>query len=313
MFEILLFVTIVVFLLVLIYYFIKIEGQKTTILFFSFGFIFSFLRELIIGLTYPLYEGKFQIGPVSPMIIFFWVFAFALAYYFVRKVTNSTRFEQNILVKTGLGTILFLALSLLMETTAPKLGWWEWLPEVQTTFTPENTFLGAPIFVFIQWAITGITFLTIFYLLQENLNRTGRLKPKIIFISLIIYIVIIINFIVGNYFIIYSPFIQIQTFYNIQFRLVLLILLEIYVEKRRKNAIFENFFYLILIIFYLNSLIFGISTFFLNPLDLLHDVLFIFITCFYSIIFAIYIYQRTKFIIKLLKKQKTLNSNALLK
>jgi hypothetical protein len=200
MYEALFFIPLLILFLMLIYHSLKTEGTRTTLLFFGIALIFAFLRELIIGLTYPLYFGKFKIGPISPAIVLGWVFAFYLADYFVRKLTINTRFEKNLFVKISLGIYVVLGISLIMETTAPLLEWWSWKAGLLESLPPNALFLGAPIFVFIGWATTGATFLGIYYFIQQYPN-----KPKAVFFSSIIYAVIIINFVLCNYIILYNP------------------------------------------------------------------------------------------------------------
>ena len=281
MYEILLFVPLLILFLLLVYHSYKTEGKQTTILFFSSALIFAFLRELIIGLTYPLYSGEFKIGPISPAILFGWVFAFYLAHYFVRKITSNTSIENHLLVKIGLGTCIVLGISFVMETTAPlqPLGWWSWNLDLGS-LPGGSLIFGAPVFVIIGWAFTGATFLTIFYLLQRY-----HIKPKTILVSSLLFIVFIVDFVVGNYFILFNPSVQFQLFYNLQFTLSLLIFLSIYIRKRHPNSIYENILLFILYIFYEIQLIFGTLVFILNPFDLVYQIIFIVISIIYLTVF----------------------------
>ncbi len=186
--------------LILIYHSFKSYGKRTTLLFFGIALLFAFLRELIIGLTVPLYFGKFKIGPISPAIVLGWVFAFYLGDYFVQKLTANTKYAHNLAVKICLGTYVVLGISLLMETTAPLLEWWNWKEGLLESLPPNAIFLGAPIFVFIGWATTGATFFAIYYFLQQD-----HYSPKAIFFSSILYGAIMLNFVICNYFIIYAP------------------------------------------------------------------------------------------------------------
>ena len=200
MYELLFFIPLCALFLILVYHSLKISGKRATLLFFGIALIFAFLRELIIGLTSPLYFSQYKIGPIPPAIVFGWVFAFYLGDYFVRRLTANTRFATNIVVKICLGTCIVFAISLIMETTAPKMGWWWWDPKLLTTL-PLNAFvLGAPIFVFIGWATTGATFFALYYLFQQY-NYT----PKVIILGSILYSAIIINFIICNYILINNP------------------------------------------------------------------------------------------------------------
>jgi hypothetical protein len=269
MYEFLLIGPLLLLFLLLIYHSYKVEGKRNTLLFFGSGLIFAFLRELIIGLTFPLYFGQFKIGPISPAIMLGWVFAFYLAHYFVRKLTSNTSLENHILVKICLGTFIVLGISLIMETTAPLLGWWSWKEGLLESLPSGTLILGAPIFVFIGWAITGATFLTIFYLFQAY-----DLKPKIILVNSLIFTIIMINFLIGNYFILNNPPIQFQLFYNLQFTFSLLILLAIYIKKRHLNSVYENILLFILYIFYEIQLCSGTLIFILNPFDLVYQIIF---------------------------------------
>jgi len=202
MYEFLFIGPLLVLFLILLYHSLKIGGKKETLRFFGIAFIFSFFRELIIGSTYPLYFGSYrvEIGPItlSPAIIFGWIFAFYLAHYFVQTLTTNTGVESHLLVKITLGAFVVLGISLVMETTAPLLGWWSWKTGLLESLPAGSLLFGAPIFVFVGWVITGVTFLTIYYLLQEY-----QFKPKIIFVSIGIFTIIMINFVIGNYNILY--------------------------------------------------------------------------------------------------------------
>ena len=202
MYEALFIIPLFILFLILIYHSLKTDGNRTTLLFFGIALIFSLFRELIIGLTFPLYFGQFRIGPISPAIVLGWVFAFYLANYFVRKVTVKTRYENNLVVKVCLGTYVVLGISLIMETEAPLLEWWSWKPGLLAGLAPGSIFLGAPIFVFVGWSLTGAAFLAIYYVLQQY-----EYNLKSILISVAIYVLIMSNFIISNYVILYGePF-----------------------------------------------------------------------------------------------------------
>ena len=199
MYEVLFIGPLLILFLILIYHSLKTDGKRTTLIFFGIALIFAFLRELIIGLTFPLYFGQFRIGPISPAIVLGWVFAFYLANYFVRKLTTNTRFENNLVVKVCLGTYVVLGISMIMETTAPLLEWWSWKPGLLASLAPESIFLGAPIFVLVGWSLTGAAFLAIYYILQQY-----EYNLKAILISITIYILIMSNFVISNYIILYG-------------------------------------------------------------------------------------------------------------
>ncbi|MHA1276482.1 MAG: hypothetical protein ACTSQI_14535 [Candidatus Helarchaeota archaeon] len=202
MYEVLFIGPLLVFFLLLIYHSLKTEGHRFTLLFFGIALSFAFFRELIIGLTFPLYFGKFKIGPIGPAIVLGWVFAFYLAHYFIRSITTNTRFENNLVVKIGFGTFVVLGISFIMETTAPLLEWWSWKAGLIESLPPGALLLGAPIFVFIGWGITGASFFTIYYILELY-----EYKLKGILIDLVIFFVVISNFIICNYIILYGyPF-----------------------------------------------------------------------------------------------------------
>ncbi len=186
--------------LILIYHSLKMNGNRTTLRFFGIALIFAFLRELIIGLTYPLYFSHFKIGPIPLAIVLGWVFAFYLGDYFSRKVTTDTRFTNNIFMKNCLGTFVVFGISLIMETTAPLLDWWWWKEGLLESLAPEAIVLGAPLFVFIGWSTTGATFFGLYYLLQHY-----NYQPKVILLGAILYSVIMMNFVICNYLIIYHP------------------------------------------------------------------------------------------------------------
>jgi hypothetical protein len=200
MYEALFIVPLCILFFILIYHSLKTNGKRTTLLFFGIALIFAFLRELIIGLTYPLYFSNFKIGPIPPAIMLGWVFAFYLGDYFARKITADTRFANNIFVKICLGTFVVLGISLIMETTAPLLGWWWFQEGLLESLPPAAIVLGAPLFVLIGWSTTGATFLGIYYLLQQY-----NYQLKVILLSSILYSAIIINFVMCNYIILYHP------------------------------------------------------------------------------------------------------------
>ncbi len=288
MYEFLLIGPLSILFIVLIYHSFKIDGRRATLKFFLIGFIFAFLRELIIGSTYPLYFGNFrlQLGPIvlSPAIILGWVFSFYLAHYFVRKVTENTPVANHILVKVIIGSFVVLGISLIMETTAPLLEWWSWKEGLIESLPAGSLFLGAPIFVFIGWTITGATFFTIYYLLQEY-----KITPKLITISAIIFIVIMLNFVIGNYFILYNPPVEYQLFNQQSFQFIMLLFLAIYIKKRHSASIYENILLFILYIFFTIQMLSIIIVFLLNPIVLMVQIVFITISILYQIIIAVQI------------------------
>lgn len=199
MYEAFFIIPLIVLFLLLIYHSLKIEGPRTTLLFFGIALMFAFFRELIIGLTYPLYFGQFKIGPISPAIVLGWVFAFYLAHYFVTQLTKNTRFANNLVVKVCLGTYVVVGISFIMETTAPLLEWWYWKAGLLESLPPDALFLGAPIFVFIGWGLTGAAFLIIYYVLQQY-----NYALKGILIGLATYTLVMSNFIISNYILLYG-------------------------------------------------------------------------------------------------------------
>ena len=202
MYEALFIIPLLVLFLLLIYHSLKTEGKRTAILFFGIALLFAFFRELIIGLTFPLYAGKFKIGPISPAIVLGWVFAFYLGNYFVQTLLTNTKFEKNLFVKISLGTYVVLGISFVMETTAPLLEWWSWKPGLLESLPPEAIVFGAPIFVFVGWGITGAAFFAIYYILEYY-----NYELKAILIDAVIYFMIMSNFIICNYIILYGlPF-----------------------------------------------------------------------------------------------------------
>jgi hypothetical protein len=199
MYEMFFIIPLLILFLLLIYHSLKTDGRRDTLIFFGIALIFAFLRELIIGLTVPLYFGKFKIGPIAPAIVLGWVFSFYLAHYFVRKVTGGTRFEENLIVRILLGTYVVMGISLIMETTAPLLEWWSWRLGLLASLPPEAVCLGAPIFVFVGWGLTGACFLAIYYIFQRY-----DYNLKALLINLTLFIVIMSNFVISNYIILYG-------------------------------------------------------------------------------------------------------------
>ncbi|MHA1265313.1 MAG: hypothetical protein ACTSRS_08785 [Candidatus Helarchaeota archaeon] len=204
MYELFFIIPLFFLFIILIYHSLMTEGRKETCRFFGAAFLFAFFREFIIGSTFPLYEGHFQIGPVSPAIVIGWVFAFYLAHYFNKMVLQNTRFEGNLFVKISLGTFVVLSISLIMETTAPLLGWWSWRPELLGKLPADAFFLGAPIFVFWGWAMTGAVFLIIHYLIEVFDS-----KIKVVLIDIILFALIMTNFLICNYILLYQPLVPI--------------------------------------------------------------------------------------------------------
>ncbi len=270
MYEFLLIGPLLVLFLILIYHALKTEGRRKTLLFFGLGLFFALLREIIIGLTYPLYFGKFKIGPISPAIIFGWVFAFYLAHYFATKLTARTHVENHLLVKVTLGTFVVLGISLIMETTAPLLEWWSWKAGLIESLPSEALLLGAPIFVFIGWTITGATFLSIYYLL--TIHGT---KSKTVLASCILYSIIMLNFVIGNYFILNPPAVQDDLFYQMQITFILLMLVSLYIRKVYSAGLYENITIFTFYVFYAFQLGYWLIIFLVNPFYLGSKILFI--------------------------------------
>lgn len=232
MYEYLLIGPLTVLFLLLIYHSLKTEGKRTALLFFGLGLIFALIRELVIGIVSPLYIGAFKIGPISPAVVFGWVFAFYLAYYSVSRLTFNTRFQENLSMKIFLGSFVVLGISLIMETTVPNppLGWWKW----QIDVSAWPTLFNAPIFVFIGWGFTGMVFLTAFYLVQEY-----GFKPKVILAILSLFTIAIGDFVIGNIFIL-STSVQGLFISTLIFSVFYIIILTIYTKKRNPKSVSEN-------------------------------------------------------------------------
>jgi hypothetical protein len=289
MYEYLLIGPLLILFLLLIYHSLKTEGKRTTLIFFGLALIFALLRELIIGLIGPLYSGKFKIGPISPAIVFGWVFAFYLAHYFASRLTSNTRLQGNFLMKIFLGTGAVLGISLVMETTAPNpaLQWWIWNIDVSAW----PTLFNAPIFVFIGWAFTGMAFLTTFYLIQEY-----GFKPKIIIAIISLFTVAIGDFVVGNSCILPPAFVPGLLLSMLVFSSLYLIIPAIYTKKRNPKLLSEN---ILLNVFY--SLFGGFTivtlvSIFQNPSPAPLQILFLTITLIYLGIFVILIIKQGLYI-----------------
>jgi hypothetical protein len=229
-----------VLFLLLIYHSLKTEGKRTTLLFFGLGIIFGLVRELFIGLICPLYSGRFKIGPISPAIVFGWVFAFYLAHYFATRITANTRLQGNFLMKVLLGTGVVLGISLIMETTAPnpQLQWWTWNIDVSNW----PTLFNAPVFVFIGWGFTGMIFLTTFYLVQEY-----GFSPKGLIAIFSLFAIGIGDFVAGNLFILPPTFVPGLFISMLIFSSLYLLIITLYIKKRHPKSIPEN---ILLNIFY---------------------------------------------------------------
>jgi hypothetical protein len=279
LYEFLLIGPLLILFLLLIYHSVKTQGTRTTLLFFGLGLFFALLREIIIGLTFPLYFGKFKIGPISPAIVFGWVFAFYLAHYFAMKITTNTNVENHLLVNVALGTFVVLGISLIMETTAPILEWWSWKAGLLESLPPETLILGAPIFVFIGWTITGATFLTIFYLLKNH-----GIKSKTVLGSCLIYTIIMVNFVIGNYFILNPPPVQLDLFYQMQFTFILLILASFYIRKIYPSGLYENITLLVFFVFYAFQLGYWLIIFLVNSFEIAYQILFISFSILYLLV-----------------------------
>lgn len=239
MYEYLLIGPLTVLFLLLIYHSLKTAGKRTTLLFFGLGLMFALLRELIIGLPpFSLYSGQFKIGPISPAIVFGWVFAFYLGHYVATQLTSNTHLERNILVKVFLGTCVVIGISLIMETTAPVLGWWSWNEGLLESLPSGSPILGAaPYFVFGGWGLTGLIFLSIFYLVEEL-----GFKRKVIIGIISLFILSMVNFMTFNFYILHPPLLHEFLSVRLIFQSLFIGMLAIYIKKRRPKATYENIF-----------------------------------------------------------------------
>ncbi len=233
MYEYLLFGPLIVLFLLLIYHSTKTEGKRNTIIFFGFGMTFALVRELVVGLICPLYSGKFKIGPISPAIVFGWVFAFYLGHAFASQITSKTHLKVDFLTKILLGTIVVVGVSLVMETTAsdPLLEWWTW--NVDVSMWPQ--LFNRPIFVFIGWGFTGLVFLTTFYILQES-----GFTPKSLLTIISLYIIVICGVTVGNLFIQPPAFVHGFLIASLIFSSLYFVIITIYIKKNKSKSIPEN-------------------------------------------------------------------------
>ena len=232
MFEILLIIPLSIFYFLMICHSISSNGEKGTLIFFGYALLFSFIRELIIGIFAPLYEGSgnLKIGNVSLIIVLGWVFSFYLANYFSTHLIKETRFENSLILRAALGMFFVTSISMVMETSAIYLEWWSWRPSVLPYITPENSLFGAPIFVFIGWSITGFVFLITYYILTEK-----DVNYKSISIILILISLMLLNFVIGNLFILQPPGDLVNSIYSIVVQTIIVLILNFYYKTIEKH------------------------------------------------------------------------------
>ncbi len=147
------------------------RGARLTINFFTFAFIWAFMKETTIRyfiLLPPPYEFVNNRIPIIFRVVIAtigWLFSFYLAWSLAERAIKRVKYFQDSLFAVFLlSGVIIASISYCIETTGIAVGWWHWI-KTETRYM-SDCFVGISPFVLAIWAFFGMHFLLPFFLIE---------------------------------------------------------------------------------------------------------------------------------------------------
>ena len=162
----------------LILHSLKYRGPRETLIFFGYGFLFGFIREIVYRTlfnNYSVSDIPLQILGVPLAIIFGWLFTFYLGYCFCEKffVLEKESEYMRLIVSCAIFSS-YICFSI--ETAAMYMGWWEVFFET-SNFAASDLLAG--------WFYSALLFFSIYFVLIGKIKSVRNLLLPILTVVLI--------------------------------------------------------------------------------------------------------------------------------
>lgn len=157
---------------------IKHRGARETLIFFGYGFLFGFIREIVYRFLFKNYsvtDVPLQILGVPVAVIFGWLFTFYLGYCFCQKFLVLEK-ESEYMRLIVLCAIFSSYICFSIETAAMYMGWWEVFFE-SSNFAASDLLAG--------WFYSTLLFFSIYFVLIGKIKSARNLLLPILIIVLI--------------------------------------------------------------------------------------------------------------------------------